>query len=111
MGRSDEDAANRALKEAGASAALTENPKIQTTAAKRTIAKPRKIILKSPDTKRGPMLRQSLPKRMCLALLLVVLACGLSGCGKRPKDIDPPVGTDAHSFPQTYPDPATDPKP
>jgi len=43
------------------------------------------------------------------ALLLLVLPLG--ACGKKPDQVDPPPGAEQSTFPRTYPDPATDPKP
>ena len=57
------------------------------------------------------MRNPSFLKKLCLALTLVVLAFGLSACGKKPKDVDPPLGANPKDYPRTYPDPATDPKP
>ena len=45
------------------------------------------------------------------ALLLVALGLSLAACGKRPGSVDPPPDVTNDTFPRTYPDPATDPKP
>lgn len=47
--------------------------------------------------------------RKIAVLLLASLALG--ACGKKPRVVDPPQGKAADTFPQTYPDPALDPKP
>lgn len=44
-----------------------------------------------------------------LAAFIAITA--LSGCGVKPRAIDPPASVIDDTFPQTYPDPATDPKP
>ncbi|MDE1153793.1 MAG: hypothetical protein PW788_14760 [Micavibrio sp.] len=51
-----------------------------------------------------------------LSLLLatgLVCCLGLSGCGVKPHEVDPPASVDPNKdyFPHTYPDPATDPDP
>ncbi len=51
---------------------------------------------------------------MRLMLLLsvgVALTLCLNGCGIKPSQVDPPSGADKSTFPKTYPDPKTDPKP
>jgi hypothetical protein len=47
--------------------------------------------------------------RAAAALLLAAIA--LSACGKKPQFVDPPQGKAADTYPQTYPNPAFDPKP
>lgn len=44
---------------------------------------------------------------------LVFLLCAffLSGCGKKPSQVDSPEGVDSSAFFYVYPDPATDPRP
>jgi hypothetical protein len=44
-----------------------------------------------------------------IALLLPLFALG--ACGKRPNQVDPPPGAEDITFPKTYPDIKTDPKP
>ena len=44
-----------------------------------------------------------------IALLLPVLM--LAACGKKPNQVDPPPGAEDITFPKTYPDISTDPKP
>lgn len=41
---------------------------------------------------------------LCMAMLL-------TGCGVKPSHVDPPAGVQKDTFPQTYPDPSTDPEP
>lgn len=65
--------------------------------------------------------RQAHPFRAALAprlralliscLLAAVFFLPLAACGKKPSSVDPPQGEDNDTFPLTYPDPATDPKP
>lgn len=49
----------------------------------------------------------SLPFHLTLALALVAVG----GCGIKPNKVSPPPSVTKDTFPQTYPDPATDPKP
>jgi len=44
-------------------------------------------------------------------LVLCLLGVVLTACGKKPGHLDPPPTVTEDTFPQTYPDPATDPKP
>ena len=44
-----------------------------------------------------------------IALLLPILM--LAACGKKPNLVDPPPGAEDITFPKTYPDISTDPKP
>lgn len=53
--------------------------------------------------------RRAISLAMCVLMAAFVLA--LSGCGKKPKAVDPPQGKAEDHFPQTYPNPSTDPKP
>jgi len=47
-----------------------------------------------------------------LILLLVVLSMlSVNACGKKPGRVDPPVGVTNDTYPLTYPDVNTDPKP
>ncbi|HEU0117469.1 MAG TPA: hypothetical protein VFR09_02445 [Alphaproteobacteria bacterium] len=41
---------------------------------------------------------------------LIALGLVLTGCGKKPGHVDPPLGADETAFPRTYPDISTDPK-
>ena len=50
-------------------------------------------------------------KAILASFLLVLLMFSLMACGKKPSQVDPPPGVENDNFPQTYPDPATDPKP
>ena len=45
------------------------------------------------------------------AAVLLVAALALGACGKKPQSVDPPQGKAADTYPQTYPNPAFDPKP
>jgi len=48
----------------------------------------------------------------CLCLLVTLgMGIGLSACGVKPKKVEAPVGADQSTFPRTYPDPRTDPRP
>jgi len=49
----------------------------------------------------------TLPLHLTLALALLTVG----GCGIKPSKLSPPPPATKDSFPQTYPDPATDPKP
>lgn len=49
-------------------------------------------------------------QRTALMVALVMLVA-LAGCGKKPGSVDAPSGIAKDSFPQTYPDPKTDPLP
>lgn len=49
--------------------------------------------------------------RIAFILFLVIAGLGLTGCGKKPSHIDPPLGTEEDTFPRTYPDLKTDPQP
>jgi hypothetical protein len=42
--------------------------------------------------------------RIVIAILLVFVALGVSGCGKRARYLDPPEGTH-EKYPQRYPPP------
>ena len=44
-----------------------------------------------------------------LTLALALVAVG--GCGIKPNKVSPPPSVQKDTFPKTYPDPATDPKP
>ncbi|NCC03522.1 MAG: hypothetical protein EOM37_05675 [Proteobacteria bacterium] len=46
---------------------------------------------------------------LLLCLFLTVLV--VSGCGKRPSQVDTPAHNGQITYPRIYPDPATDPKP
>lgn len=48
---------------------------------------------------------------LAVGILLVAFVLALSGCGKKPKAVDPPQGRAEDRFPQTYPHPSTEPKP
>lgn len=39
-----------------------------------------------------------------IVLLLMLVAIGLNGCGKKPRTVDPPPGTD-EIYPKRYPPP------
>jgi len=45
-----------------------------------------------------------------LSLSLLALVT-VSGCGIKPGKVSPPPGVSKDTYPQTYPDPSTDPKP
>lgn len=47
--------------------------------------------------------------KQSLGILVLTATLGLAACGVKPADVDPPPGTGKYDFPQTYPDPATDP--
>lgn len=49
--------------------------------------------------------------RIGVMMMLVIGCLVLSSCGKRPGEVDPPVGAGPTSFPHTYPDLGTDPAP
>ena len=53
------------------------------------------------------------PLRLLLAAALAIALPGLSGCGKKPKLLDPPedAGPEAKQFPHTYPNPKYEPVP
>ena len=44
-------------------------------------------------------------------LLLALALVSVSGCGIKPGKVSPPPGVSKDTFPRTYPDPSTDPKP
>lgn len=46
-----------------------------------------------------------------LGALAVALALALTGCGKKPKQLDAPPGKEASGFPHTYPNPSVEAKP
>ncbi|MCW2247125.1 hypothetical protein M2352_002716 [Azospirillum fermentarium] len=48
---------------------------------------------------------------LATGVLLIAFVLALGGCGKKPRTVDPPQGSEADRFPQTYPNPATDPAP
>ncbi len=51
-------------------------------------------------------------KKLPIAILTLFVSVSLlSGCGIKPKDVDPPEGAEESTFPQTYPDLSTDPQP
>lgn len=50
-------------------------------------------------------------KKIILLLVGLLMAAGLSACGKRATRLDPPDASVPDEFPRVYPDPATDPKP
>ncbi len=54
-----------------------------------------------------PNIRKSLMGLITLGLLVVPLMA----CGKKPGQVDAPSGLERDTFPQTYPNPDTDPKP
>jgi hypothetical protein len=45
------------------------------------------------------------------ALIICILLLPLTGCGIKPSDVSAPAGVERDTFPNTYPDPATDPAP
>jgi len=51
----------------------------------------------------------SFPLAFHLSLALALVAVG--GCGIKPGKVSPPPGVSKDTFPKTYPDPSTDPKP
>jgi hypothetical protein len=61
----------------------------------------------------GITLAETGRKRMSFLMLfaLGLLLLPLTACGKKPGAVDPPPDVAEDHFPQTYPDPATDPKP
>jgi predicted small lipoprotein YifL len=50
-------------------------------------------------------------KLILLGFISVFMLGILAGCGKKPSDVEAPVGASPSSYPGTYPDPATDPQP
>lgn len=56
----------------------------------------------------GPTVKR-LSQGAAWALLCFLCAFALSGCGKRPSQVDPPDGALGQA--RVYPDPATDPSP
>ena len=44
-------------------------------------------------------------------LSLVLALTAVSGCGIKPGKLAPPPGVSKDTYPKTYPDPSTDPKP
>ena len=50
------------------------------------------------------------PQAIALIWMGSLVVFGLSACGKKPGQVDPPPGVSKNSFPSVYPDPATDPK-
>jgi hypothetical protein len=46
-----------------------------------------------------------------LSLAVMALLAGITGCGIKPSKVDPPPSVRHDTFPKTYPDPETDPKP
>ena len=48
---------------------------------------------------------------LAAGVLAVALALALAGCGRKPRDVDSPLGKDARPFPQTYPNPSLEQKP
>jgi len=44
-------------------------------------------------------------RTVVIILALAILASPLSGCGVKPKKVDPPSGQAATQFPHTYPAP------
>jgi len=59
----------------------------------------------------APVARRMTLARRGLLLSACLLALGLGGCGKKPGHVEPPAAVVTDSYPRTYPDPATDPKP
>ena len=49
--------------------------------------------------------------RAAAFILLAACVFMLAACGKKPGKVDAPPYVTNDTFPQTYPDPATDPKP
>jgi hypothetical protein len=49
--------------------------------------------------------------RGAIFAMLLVVGFGLSGCGKKPNHVDPPLSVEDDTFPRIYPDLDTDPKP
>jgi hypothetical protein len=45
-----------------------------------------------------------------VCLILLGTALGLAACGKKPSDVDPPIGASPSDYPGTYPDITTDPR-
>lgn len=48
-------------------------------------------------------------KFLVLSLFLALLAPGLSGCGIKPSNVDPPEGANEGDYPRVYPDLKNDP--
>jgi len=46
---------------------------------------------------------------MRILFLLLIIGLPLSGCGIKPGGVEPPAGSENHSYPATYPNPNTDP--
>jgi hypothetical protein len=61
--------------------------------------------------KEGYMKLTVLSFHLSLALALALTVVVLGGCGIKPAKVSPPPSVVKDTFPQTYPDPATDPKP
>lgn len=47
---------------------------------------------------------------MRLAILSLCVILAVTGCGVKPRDVDPPQGKENDQFPRTYPDPENDPQ-
>lgn len=58
-------------------------------------------------------LKQKMTISIFLLSLVLLLGSGLllTGCGKKPNQVDPPPDVANDTFPRIYPDPSTDPKP
>jgi hypothetical protein len=44
-------------------------------------------------------------------VLILLISCGLSACGVKPGQVDPPDDVKSKEFPRTYPDLITNPPP
>lgn len=57
------------------------------------------------------MRRQSCIRLITVYIVLAgLMSMGLTGCGVKPPRLSPPDGYEDSTFPNTYPDPATDPE-
>ncbi len=50
-------------------------------------------------------------KLALLNTILCISLLALAACGIKPAYVEPPQGAEHDTFPRTYPDPSTDPKP
>jgi len=51
------------------------------------------------------------PRVLAHGFVLALCLCALVACGKKPPEVDPPVGSQKVVYPRVYPDPHTDPAP
>jgi len=58
-----------------------------------------------------PAAKKQVYRHLLPVLAFVLLGFALASCGKRPALVDAPDDVQEDHFPQTYPDPKTDPLP